>query len=350
MIAAGRVKFNFSSGFVRVFGNRFNVFPLVSNCKALATQNSPNEGKVTDEVVNQVLASVENDPKLSQETCTAYINKLCRAGNLSEAFRLLQSFRDKNVFFPDAYNTLLAAADEKNDIDLSSQIFKDLLVSFRPLSSTFYSHLARAFAKADGCTALLSFVREASELAFPENTVVINRIIFAFAECRQIEKALLIFDHLNSFKCKPDLFTYNIVLDILGRAGRVDQMLHEFASMKETDTGPDLVSYNTLLNNLRRVGRLDMCLVFFREMTDSGVEPDLFTYTAMIEIFGRSGNIEEALRLFSQMKQRKIQPSVYIYRSLTNNLKKVGKMELVTTLFEEMNSSLSDLAIPKKFR
>ncbi|XWS68579.1 hypothetical protein CRYUN_Cryun04dG0102400 [Craigia yunnanensis] len=368
--------FNFSSSLVRGLGNRVAIghyppdnyftsipvgfpcirlfYPIVSkiigNYNSLATQAAPDEEEVTDEVLNQILDTYQNTPKSSRERCNAYVHKLCKAGNLSMAIRLLQSLRDKNIFIPNAYNTLLAAAAERNQIDLSFQIFKDLLVFHGPLNSTCYLNLARSCDKTNDCTALVTYVKQVSELAFPSSTTVINRIIFAFSECRQIEKALLIFNQIKSFGCKPDLITYNTILDILGRAGRVDEMVHEFTSMKEAGFVPDFITYNTLLNNLRKVGRLDMCLVFFRKMSDSGVEPDLLTYRAMIETFGRSGNTEEALRLFSEMKQRQIRPSIYIYRSLIDILKKAGKVDLALSFLEEMNSSLSDLAGPEDFK
>ncbi|KAK9285199.1 hypothetical protein L1049_024387 [Liquidambar formosana] len=328
-----------------ILSKSIGTFQLVS------TQASPDEEEVTDEAFNQILSAIENDPISCREICSIYIDKLCKVGNLSTATRLLQSLRCKHIFLsPSAYNLLLAAAGEGNDIDLLSQTFKDLLTSRQSLSSTSYLNLAKAFLKENDCVLLLKFVREISELTFPRSAIVVNRIIYAFAKCMQIDKALLIFDHMKSLKCKPDLITYNTVLEILGRAGRVDEMLHEFASMKEANMVPDIISYNTLINSLRKVGRLDLCLVFFREMGESGLEPDLRTYTALIESFGRLGNIEESLRLFSEMKQRRIRPSIYIYRSLINNLKKMGKLDLAMTFSEEMNSCLSDLVGPKDFK
>ncbi|XVF44454.1 hypothetical protein PTKIN_Ptkin02bG0122100 [Pterospermum kingtungense] len=328
--------------------NYFSSF--LGNYNSLATQASPDAEEVTDEVFNQIIATYQTSPKSSKERCNAYVHKLCKAGNLSMAIRLLQYLRDKNIFIPNAYNTLLAAAAERNQIDLSFQIFKDLLVFHGPLSSTCYLNLARSCANINDSTALVRYVKEIAVLAFPCSTTVINRIIFAFAICRHIEKALLIFHQIKSFGCKPDVITYNTILDILGCAGRLDEMIHEFNSMKEAGFVPDFITYNTLLNNLRKVGRLDMCLVFFREMNDGGIEPDLLTYRAMIEMFGRSGNTEEALRLFSEMKQRQIRPSIYIYRSLVDILKKAGKVDLAVSFLEEMNSSLSDLAGPNDFK
>lgn len=328
----------------------FFTFINFGKYRSLATHDSPDEVEVTNEVSNQILATIENGPESSTEICTSYIDKLCRAGSLLAAARLLQSLRDKHILLsPKAYNLLLGAASERHDIDLLSQVFKELLLSHVSLSSTSYLNVAKAFARTNDIFQLLRFVKEVSTLTFPSATVV-NRIIFAFAECGQIDKALLIYDQMKSLRCKPDLVTYNTILDILGSAGRMDEMLHEFASMKEAGIIPDLISYNTLLNNLRKVGRLDRCLVYFKEMDENGIEPDLLTYTALIEGFGRSGNIEESLRLFSEMKLRCIRPSIYVYRSVINNLKKAGKVELAMKYLEEMNSCLSDLAGPKDFK
>ncbi|PPD69498.1 hypothetical protein GOBAR_DD33626 [Gossypium barbadense] len=364
-----KTTFIFSSSLVRGLGNRVSIphyrphnyftcvhlfCPIVSkivgNYNSLATQAARDDEGMADEFLNQILATYRNAPNSSKERCNAYVHKLCKAGNLSTAIRLLQSLRDNNIFIPNAYNTLLAAAAERNQVDLSFRIFKDLLVFHGPLTLTCYLNLARACADTNDCTALIRYVKQVSDLAFPNNMIVINRIIFAFGECRQIEKALLVFNQIKGFGCKPNVITYNTILDILGRAGRVDEMVLEFTSMKEAGFVPDFITYNTLLNNLRRVGRLDMCLVFFREMDDSGVEPDLLTYREMIEAFGRSGNTREALRLFNDMKQRKIRPSIYIYRSLVDILKKAGKVDLAMSISQEMNSSTPDLFGSKDFK
>lgn len=323
---------------------------ILGNYQFFSTLVSSDGEQVSDETLTQILASVENDPK-SKEICTTYVDKLCRAGNLSVADRFLQSLRDKSIFLPNAYYSLLAAAAEKYDIGISCQVFKDLLVSQRVLSSSCYLNIARAFLGTNNSDELLRFVEQVLRIAFPESIVVVNRIIFAFAECRQIEKALLIFYYIRGSKHVPDLVTYNTVLDILGNAGRVTEMLNEFAFMEEVGIAPDFISYNTLLNNLRKGGRLDLCLVYFKRMLNSGIKPDLLTYTALIESFGRSGNVDEALRLFNDMKQKQIRPSIYVYRSLINNLKKMGKLDSAMRLAKELDSSsVTELAGQKDFK
>lgn len=346
-VTSSSVKISWIWPFLAILSNPIGNYQLVP----LSSQASSSEEEVVDEVLNQILSDIEINPSSSKEICTFYIEKMCRAKNLSVAARLLQSLRDKQIFLNlHAYNLLLAAAGEENDVDLVSQVFKDVLFSNESISSTSFLNLAKAFAKTPDSVLLLRFVREVSELTFPRSVAVVNRIIFAFAEYGQVDKALLVFNHVKNLKCKPDLVTYNTVLGILGRTSRIDEMLHEFGSMKEAKIDPDIISYNTLLNSLRKVGRLDLCLAYWKEMGERGVKPDLRTYTAMIESFGRSGNVEESLRLFDEMKLKKIRPSIYIYRSLINYLKKMGKLELAMSFAEEMKACLPDLVNPKDFK
>ncbi|XP_057540964.1 pentatricopeptide repeat-containing protein At1g11900 [Amaranthus tricolor] len=305
--------------------------------------------ETTNDLLNHILYSVENNA-LSNKEIRVEIERLCKSASVSTIANLRNLLHSRHIFLDyEAYNILLAAASERNDLELSLDIFKDILVSSKGMSSKSYFHLAKAFVNSDDHSKLLNFVREIYQLSHC-GVLVLNRMIFAFGECRQIEKALMIFDHMKVIECEPDLVTYNTVLGLLGRAGRVDDMLQEFDSMKNAKISPDIVTYNTLLNNLQKMGRLDLCLVYMREMNENQLTPDLRTYTALIESFGRSGNVEEALGLFSAMKNEQVRPSIYIYRSLINNLKKMGKLEAASLLVNEMNNSLPNLVGPKDFK
>ncbi|XP_038893594.1 LOW QUALITY PROTEIN: pentatricopeptide repeat-containing protein At1g11900 [Benincasa hispida] len=316
-----------------------------------STNICPDEVKVGDEVLNQIIAPRENASRCSHETFDACIDKMCRIGHLAAAAQLLKSLCDGKIPLSSskAYDMVLLAASESGDTTLLFQVFKDSLVSCKSLSSTSYKSFANAFTRTNDSNKLLEYVKEIIEMTFP-NCIVINRIIFAFSKCREIDKALQIFNQMKLLSCRPDLYTYNIILDMLGRAGRVDEILHLFVSMKEDGIAPDIVSYNTLINSFRKVGRLDMCLVYFKEMVAVRIEPDLLTYTALIESFGRSGNIEEAWTLLREMKLKNICPSSYIYKSLIGNSMKMGKVELAMNLLKEMKLSDSKLAGPKDFK
>ena len=307
-------------------------FPVYS------TEASPGIKKVTKGVLKELFANIENKTASNVNVYSTNTDKM------------LQILNDKNIVVSlDAYNLILEEAS--HDIDLSCQVFKKLLLSCESPSATSCLKFAQAFTKENSCVELLRFLEEISEImSSSTSSTFINKIIFAFAKCGQKDKSLAIFYHLRRRRFGLDLFTYNIVLDILGDMGRVNEMLDVFASIKDTGLIPDTVSYNTVINSLRKVGRFDMCFVYYKEMTENGIEPDVLTYTALIEIFGRSGNVEESLKCFREMKLKGILPSIHIYRSLIQNLNKTGKVELATELSEELNSSSTCLADPEDFK
>lgn len=318
--------------------------------QALTSQASTTDQEITNETLKQVLWAIEEDPFSSQQICNTYIKTVCQSGNLSDILQLLRVLKTKNMSLDlDTYNDLLTSAALTKNFELSSWIFKDLMLTDKGLSFGFYMNVAKAFEKSD-CSILLNFMREVSELTFPQCTAPVNRLLLAFAETGQIERALSIFENMKDPPCKRDLITYNTVLVILGRAGRVEEMLHEFIVMKESGCVPDLVTYNTLINSFQKMGRMDLCLNITKEMCEKGIKADLRTYTALIDGFGRLGNMEEALKLFDEMKRQRIRPSIYVYRSIISNLKKIDKLDFANMFMEELKSNESTLVGPKDFK
>ncbi|KAL3821530.1 hypothetical protein ACJIZ3_007435 [Penstemon smallii] len=312
------------------------------NRHSYSTQISPKE--IADQILTQILASIEEDPSISrEELCIHYIQKLCASENLLAALSLVQTLRGRNIFLTShAYDYILEAASEKNDIDLLSETYENLLLSCGFINPSSYLIIARAFSNHNDPAILLNFITKVLEMKLPRNDIFLNRVIFALDKCGQVDKALSLFYHMKSLKYKPDLVTYNTIIAILGRLGRVEEMLQEFDYLKTVDLVPDLITYNTILNCLRKMGRLDLCVVYFKEMSERGIQPDTYTFKALIESLGRTGNIEDALKFFNELKRKGIVPSVHIYRALIFSLKKMGKMELALKFSDEMNECLKN--------
>nr|GEX57800.1 hypothetical protein [Tanacetum cinerariifolium] len=271
--------------------------PLKS--QSLVTRASAEEEEVAYQVLEEIMSELHKSPSSIKELCTNHISELCKKRNLRAAAMLLQLLRDKHsVNSLQAYNLLLVAAAETNDTEISSRVFKDMLVNHLQMNSTTYFNVAKAISMSNDFTLVQSFLKEISELIDTGSLTVINRIIYAFAECGHDYNSMLVFDNMKRLNFVPDLVTFNTILGILGKAGRVDEMLDLFASMKRDKIAPDIYSYNTLLHSLRKVG-----------------------------------NIEGSLRLFEDMKRGHIRPSVYIYRSLrTSKRKKIEKHPAFETI------------------
>ncbi|XP_058773879.1 pentatricopeptide repeat-containing protein At1g11900 [Vicia villosa] len=336
--------------------SRFHYPPLLTTIclQAFSTEASLDKESVTNEILKEFRATIENAPAASSgKVCCAYIDKICKAGNVSALSQMLQMLNEKNIIVsPNVYNLMLVEAIQNNDIDLSFQLLKKLLLSGESPSATSCIKFAQAFRNVNHSVELLRFLKEiVSQTSGSSISSFINKIIYAFAKSGQKDSALVIFSLLKIQNDSVlDLITYNIVLDILGRKGHVDEMLDVFASLKKAGFVPDTISYNTLIHGLGKVGRSDLCFAYFEEMKENGNQPNLLTYTALIDTFGGAGNIGESLKLFREMKLKGILPSIQIYRSLIHNLTKIEKIELATELLGEMNSSSTVLPGPRDFK
>lgn len=324
---------------------------LSTRSRSLVTQASIEEEEAAHQIFEEIVSENKKNRRSMKELCTNHINDLCRRRRLQAAAKLLQLLRDKHAInsLP-AYNLVLAAACENNATEIVSRIFKEMLVIHLSMNSTTYFYVAKAISKSNDLTLVQSFVKEISDLINIESVTVINRIIYAFANCGHVHNAMLVFDYMETLKFKRDLVTYNTVLGILGKGERVGEMLDMFASMKKVGISPDIFTYNTLLHSLKKAGRFDLCVSLIKEMGKVGLKPDLITYTALIECFFKSGNIEESLRLFEDMKLEDVRPSIYVYRSLISNLKRLGNSELALKFSEEMNECQEELVGPKDLK
>ncbi|XP_031489316.1 pentatricopeptide repeat-containing protein At1g11900 isoform X2 [Nymphaea colorata] len=323
-------------------GEHGSVSPKASACQ----QDSQ------EKVTVQIPSANEGDPVSIQSQCMLHIKELLKAGRLLDAIEFCRNLCRKQISISlTTYNLLLMAAARANDFVLSSLIFRELLNCHYP-DSTSYSALAKSFLHVKDAETIRSFGRDFCELTFSGGATVMNRIILGFAETGQAEKALQIFEDMKypDSKCSPDKITYNTILAILGKSGRMQKMQDEFDSMKECGLVPDIITYNTLVNSFRKQGRLDSCHVLVREMIERGIEPDLLTFTALIDGFGRLGHVEKALELFYEMKRRGIRLSIYVYRSLISVLKKSGNLQMAEKILEEMNAAGPNLVTSKDFK
>lgn len=306
-----------------------------------------------DEVIeafNRGCSTSASRTVFDDSSCNAYVEKLCRSGNVPDAVRILRHLHDEQIHVGlGTFNMLLQQTGEANSFTLFAKVFRYLLLSKVAPDLTSYMNVARALQNLDDPELILKFVREILEITHGRDPTVVNRIIFATAKYGHIDKSLIIFEELKKDQTGLDVVTFNTVLDMLGKAGLVDQMLHEVKLMDELGHSPDIVTYNTVINCLRRLGRLDLCKSFAREMLERGISPDLRTYTALIDSFGRAGHIADALEMFDHMKKSH-QPSIYVYRALISNLKKAGRCELAQKLSEEMNASALELLGPEDFK
>ncbi|KAJ1290858.1 hypothetical protein BS78_02G275100 [Paspalum vaginatum] len=103
---------------------------------------------------------------------------------------------------------------------------------------------------------------------------------------------------------KPKLVaTYNTLIDLYGKAGRLKNALDMFVDMPAIGVMPDTYTCNTLINILGLCGNTEQAKVLFANMVVRGITPDTKTFNAMMTVFASIGDLEGVLKYYHQIQK-----------------------------------------------
>ncbi|KAL6141409.1 hypothetical protein ACLB2K_059697 [Fragaria x ananassa] len=232
-----------------------NTFPSFTTATTSTRNTHPSSQSQQQTLLTQILSSIENAPTL------------------------LQSLHNQHMSLnPNSFNLVLISAAQTNHLHLLTHIFKVAVASkTQPLNSNCYLTVAKAFAKADDSVLeLLRFTDQVLELTRPSMTVI-NRLLLAFGQLKETDTAALILPmskieafgrictHTTLFwrywagrVGQPDLLSYTVVIDGLGRSGNIEESLRLFDQMKKRRIRPSLYLYRAVISNLKKMGKVEI--------------------------------------------------------------------------------------------
>jgi pentatricopeptide repeat protein len=121
-------------------------------------------------------------------------------------------------------------------------------------------------------------------------------LINAFGRAREWDKVDLVLAEMGTYGIKADL------ISVYGKAGLfyeveivVKSLRAEIARHEELGNSSlafDLVTYNTLLDVYGKAGRLNDVIYWFAEMKKAGVQPDVLTFNSLVNAYGKASHYD----------------------------------------------------------
>ncbi|KAK1303689.1 Pentatricopeptide repeat-containing protein [Acorus calamus] len=290
--------------------------------------------------------------------------------DLSAARSLLLSIHHQN--HDPIFNSLIRSSARSGQVHHPIKIFrsmKDLGVS--PSVFTYNSLLKILLRRGRTASAKKLF----SEMGSISDACTYNILIRGFCLNRKVDEAVRLFVQLDrggGGRCKPDIITYNTLIDSLCRDGRVEAAHNMLKGMEGSNCFPDVVTYTTVMRGFCQKRRIEDAIEVFDIMVQRGVEPSDVTYNTIIqglceaqmldiakELLRRCngfrpnactfnmlmtanckmGKVEVALAMFDRMKELEVEPDSASYGLLIPNLCQVGDFETAERLFDELHES-----------
>ncbi|XP_009106029.1 pentatricopeptide repeat-containing protein At1g73710 [Brassica rapa] len=149
---------------------------------------------------------------------------------------------------------------------------------------------------------------------------------------------------------KPRLTsTFNALIDLYGKAGRLEDAASLFSEMLKSGVAVDTVTFNTMIHICGTHGRLLEAEALLKKMEEKGVNADTKTYNILLTLHAEGGDIEAGLRYYRKIRRVGLFPDTVTHRAVLHVLcqrKMVKEVEDVLAEMERNNIRIDEHSVP----
>ncbi|EPS72235.1 hypothetical protein M569_02522 [Genlisea aurea] len=170
------------------------------------------------------------------------------------------------------------------------------------------------------------------------NTVyAYSALISAYAKSGYCDEAIALFESMKALGMKPNLITYNALIDACGKGGAdYKRAMDIFYDMVQNGVQPDRITYNSLLAVCSGAGLWETARSLFDEMVYRGVDQDIYTYNTLLDAACSGGHMDSAFEIMSEMPAKNVMPNEVTYSTMIRGCAKSGRLEKGLNLFAKM--------------
>lgn len=296
---------------------------------ALAKDGDVDKAQLILEQMERLYASGELDKRPTVISYSTVLSSFANShlnGAAERAEAILRRMSDQGIS-PNviSYNSVINAYVNSRQIDRAEMLLNEMHETFmqgnidvRPTVQT-YTLVLSGWSKTkapdsgergENLLALMKALAKSGELDGPPDIVAYNAALDCWAKSRSkdgVDRARALFVSMAQDGVEPDVYSYNILIRCMTRAGKIKEAESIFQSMPDGIVEPDVTTYNTLLDAWSKSGVREapgrVVNLFSRIKAHENIKPDLFTYNIMLNFYSKGGHGQRAESLLDEMCQ-----------------------------------------------
>ncbi|XP_050236986.1 putative pentatricopeptide repeat-containing protein At1g02420 [Mercurialis annua] len=258
------------------------------------------------------------------------VAKLCSVRQTVESFRKFRRF--VSVLDTSCFNALLRTLCQEKSMSDARNVYHMLKKEFRPDLQTF-NILLSGWKSAEEAEL---FFTEMREFGVKPDVVSYNSLIDVYCKGREIEKAYRVIDEMKGEDISPDVITYTSVIGGLGLMGQPDKARDLLKEMKEYGCYPDVAAYNAVIRNYCIAKRLGDASSLMDEMASKGLDPNATTYNLFFRVLYWSNDLKSSWRLYRRMMDAGCLPNTQSCMFLMRLFRRHEKVDMAISLWDDM--------------
>lgn len=270
---------------------------------------------------------------ITPRTVMVVLGRIAKVSSVRQTVESLRKFR-KLVpeFGTDCYNALLRTLCQEKSMADARNVYHSVKHEFHPNLQTFNILLSgwKSYEEAEG------FFEEMKQMGIKPDVVSYNCLIDVYCKGREIEKAYKIVDKMREEDILPDVISYTSIIGGLGLVGQPDKAREVLKEMKEYGCYPDVAAYNAVIRNFCIAKRLGDAYSLMDEMVGKGLHPNATTYNVFLRSFYWMYDLRSSWSLYRRMRETGCLPNTQSCMFLIRLIKREEKVEMALELWNDM--------------
>ncbi|KAM4107026.1 hypothetical protein ACJW30_04G109000 [Castanea mollissima] len=251
--------------------------------------------------VFDIMQSESNGCKPDDVTCLLLL-QACAHLNALEFGERIHSYIDERGYSDAANlrNSLVAMYSRCGCLDKAYEVFKGMQNKNVVSWSAMISGLAM---NGHGREAIEAFW-EMQKMGVPPDDQTFTGVLSACSHCGLVDEGMMFFDRMSKeFGIVPNIHHYGCMVDLLGRAGLLEQAYRLIMSM---GVKPDSTMWRTLLGACRIHGHVTLGEQVIEHLIELKAQ-EAGDYALLLNIYSSAGNWEKVLEVRKFMKEKAIE-------------------------------------------
>uniref|UniRef100_A0A804NXE3 Pentatricopeptide repeat-containing protein n=1 Tax=Zea mays TaxID=4577 RepID=A0A804NXE3_MAIZE len=263
--------------------------------RSVVTYNTMISGLMRNGLVDAAFEVFDGMPGPDKVSWTALIDGFVKNGRHDEAIDCFRAMLLDGV--ETDYITLVAVVSACAEVNLAAQVFR----SIRKRTVVSWNSMIVGFAANGRCTDAIELFEEMRRQGFKPDAVTLTGVLTACSHAGLTEHGLRYYDLMTTeYGVAARMEHYGCVVDLLGRAGRLDEAMHVVETMPMR---PNEVVLGALLAGCRTHGNLDMAEQMMQHLFELDPQGDA-NYVLLSNIYAAVGKWDGAGKVRSLMKAR----------------------------------------------
>ena len=318
-----------------------------------------NNNKNELDLAFQLFEKVKQSSKPDEILYNCIMDACLRFNQVEKMSELYKEMLENNVLPSSVtYGIVIKGYGMKGDVESALKIYHHMEINKIEISSVTYGCLINVCIKNNKLNKAFELYESLKKEGIEINTILYTTLIKAYSKTKNLNKVIEILNiMLKSNNAKPNIITYNIVIDCCIKCGNIDLaysyynfLIDNNKSKNNTNNDlivkPDIVTFSTLIKGEIHNGCFGKAKILMNKMLEYDyIKPDCILLNTLLDGCEKCNSYDEAFDIYNIFKKKNVTINMMTYSLLLKILGILGDYENSFFLFEEIKNVKNNISM-----